>query len=437
MYLVRRFVLENAIPVAEMTAVSLYSGAGLSDYGYRRAGFNFHVQAELNQYRAAIGAANFAESNWIVGDLRQTAGQVIEAYRSSTDKPLDLLVATPPCQGMSSSNPGRGKRLTHKAQANEQKNSLLLATIPIIKALRPRVVVAENVRQILTLEVNQRGHLHNIIDIFKETLSGYTVWCGVMDAANYGIPQTRKRAVIVAVRNSEYWVEQILSRQRMPWPSPSHGTQSRPPVPLEAWLRLMKYQRLDAGSAACSKGKHPLHFVPYYDADRYLQISSIPESSGASAYENDTCPECSYRPVPQNLVRCNKCAALMRNRPYVLIHRRPRLIAGFHSSYRRMDPKRPAPTIMTNSSHVGSDFKIHPMEHRVLSVLECADIQTVPRSFSWSIPIRDGRTYTIRNVVGEAFPPYLTYRHGLLLRDFLTSDNELTTSRCIRRCARK
>lgn len=69
----------------------------------------------------------------------------------------------------------------------------------------------------------------------------------------------------------------------------------------------------------------------------------------------------------------------------------------------------------TNSSHVGSDIKIHPWEHRVLSILECADLQTVPRSFDWSIAFEKRRHYLVRNLIGEAFPPYFTFLHGLLL----------------------
>jgi DNA (cytosine-5)-methyltransferase 1 len=85
-----------------------------------------------------------------------------------------------------------------------------------------------------------------------------------------------------------------------------------------------------------------------------------------------------------------------------------------------MEPDKPAPTVTTNSSHVGSDFKIHPWEHRVLSILEVSDLQTVPRFYDWSNALNEGRTYLIRNVVGEAFPPYFTYLHGMLLRKLLT-----------------
>ena len=92
-----------------------------------------------------------------------------------------------------------------------------------------------------------------------------------------------------------------------------------------------------------------------------------------------------------------------------------------------MNPKRPASTVTTNSSHVGSDVKIHPFEHRVLSILECSDLQTVPRFFDWSPALqgRKKRLYLIRNLIGEAFPPYFTFLHGGILSRLLQGDKDV------------
>ena len=116
----------------------------------------------------------------------------------------------------------------------------------------------------------------------------------------------------------------------------------------------------------------------------------------------------------------------MRNRPYVRTGKRFRLVKGFRSSYRRMAPDQPARTITTNTSHVGSDFKIHPWENRVLSTLECSDLQTVPRFFNWSSAIDAqprSKRYLIRNLVGEAFPPYFTFLHGKVLAEALQNSH--------------
>lgn len=433
----RRFIFTPKALPATLTAVSVCSGAGLSDVGYRYAGFRFVVQAESNPYRAQIGKDNFPDSEWVVGDIRKTWKEVVVKYKKTADQPLDLLVATPPCQGMSTSNPSRGKRTSRQAKKHEEKNALVLSILPIVKELCPRIIVAENVRQVLTLSIVRRKRTRNIVDVLQDEMKDYSLFKGVVDVANYGIPQTRKRAIIVGVRKDEKCLVELLRRKRVPWPKATHGEDGDPFITIGKWLAELKYERLDAKTAANAKGSHPLHFVPHYNGDRYLQVSSIPKNTGRSAYENDHCPDCGNFPVPLNLVRCNKCAGLMRNRPYVLVHRKPRLISGFKSSYRRMNAKKPAATITTNSSHVGSDFKIHPSENRVLSILECADIQTVPRNYNWTRPMRDDRTYSVRNVVGEAFPPFFTFLHGRLLQRLLTLDGGKSINAVLSVCHRQ
>jgi DNA (cytosine-5)-methyltransferase 1 len=408
------------------TAVSLFSGAGLSDVGYELAGFEFKVQVEKDRDRARLGQDNFPHSTWIVGDARRSAARIVAAYKTAATDGLDLLVATPPCQGMSSSNPSRGKRAANSHKVHEQKNKLMLALIPVARALSPKIIVVENVRPILTLTVSHRGCRSRLLDVLKAELTGYEVFAGVVDVASHGVPQTRKRAIVVAVRQDQPFLRRLLQDGLLPWPRPTHAEtpepQRRQQLTVKDWLTLMEYEPLDAKEAEAAKGTHPLHFVPHYarQPDRYLQISQIPRLSGKSAYENSMCPACGVTDVPLGLAMCPRCDGLMRNRPYVRSGRAFRLIRGFGSSYRRMPADRPAATITTNSSHVGSDFKIHPWEHRVLSILEVADLQTVPRCYDWSRALREGHNYLIRNVVGESFPPYFTYLHGKLLDRLLT-----------------
>lgn len=110
------------------------------------------AHVELDGKRAALGEANVG-GRWIVGDVRSKAQELIETFQQKATGGLDLLAVTPPCQGLSSSNPGRGKRVAGAVREQEDRNTLLLAAVPIIKALKLRVVVAENVPQILTLRV--------------------------------------------------------------------------------------------------------------------------------------------------------------------------------------------------------------------------------------------------------------------------------------------
>ena len=423
---IRDFVLRER-PSAELplTAISLFSGAGLSDLGYEMAGFRFVVQVEVDSKRAGIGAANFPNSTWLTRDVCGSANEVATAYYQETgSRRLDLLVATPPCQGMSSSNPSRGKRRSPRAQELEAKNRLMLEVIPVAQKLKPRIIVAENVRPVLTLDVKYKGTNRTVIGHINHHLADYEVFPGVVNVADYGIPQVRKRALVVAIRKDEPCLESMSSQEEIPLPNPTHSERptngTLPWVSIRQWLQLMEYDHLDAKSEDTARGKHWLHFVPSYGSDRYMQVSQIPPNSGRSAFENDECPSCGRQQVAADSILCPSCSAVMRNRPYVERNGQTALIKGFNSSYRRMRPERPAYTITTNSSHIGSDFKIHPWENRVLSILECADLQTLPRFYDWTLAKENRTLYLTRNLIGEAFPTYFTYLHGQVLARLLS-----------------
>ena len=421
---IRSFLERKPRRVAPPTfAVSLFSGSGLSDFGYRLAGFEFVAQVEKDSVRAEIGQRNFPNSQWFAKTVEEALSDAVAAV-AKNGKRLDALIATPPCQGLSSSNPSRGKRCTEKAWRNSAKNRLLLQIVPYIRALEPRVVIAENVRQVLTHRARKNGRVLTLPDLLEEELPEYEFFPGVVNVADYGVPQIRRRAIIVAVRRTETWLESLHQNNRLPWPCPTHSegpiNGDKPWLTVRRWLRSMCYEHSTARSEDHATGTHPLHFVPYYDEERFSLVMGIPKFRGGSAYENSDCPNCGRDNVPLGCAMCPSCGRPMFNRPIVRENGTVRLVKGFDSSYRRMHADRPARTVTTNSSHIGSDNKIHPWEHRVLSILECADIQTVPRRFDWSFAQETGRTYLIRNLVGEAFPPYFTYLHGKLLRALLS-----------------
>lgn len=419
-----------------LTAISLFSGAGISDLGYELAGFKIVVQTEKDDDRANICEQNFPHSICVKGDIDKTWKKVIKQYKKSVgNQRLSLLSVTPPCQGMSSSNPGRGKISNPDHGIRDGRNLLLLSAIPIINQLHPRIVVAENVPALLNrvIRVQKTKQIKTVVQAFADGLTDYKLFIGVVQMADYGIPQLRKRAILVAVHRKEPWLEDIERNNLLPWARPTHSeiaTYDREKwVTIQQWLKGMKYSSLDASSKPESV-RDPLHAVPRYDGDRYLMVSSIPPYSGKNAYQNSVCPDCNSNSIPLGVVYCPHCGNMLRNRPYVIEKNgKARLIKGFDSSYRRMSPNRPASTVTTNSSHIGSDYKIHPWENRVMSARECADLQTVPRFFKWDWALENDHRYIVRNVIGEALPTYFAYLHGKVLSQLLQRNlpkNELS-----------
>lgn len=402
-----------------LPAISLFSGAGLSDLGYELAGFRFLVHSELEPNRAELCASNFADSTCVLGDLRRTCKEVVSEYRKRIQESPALISVTPPCQGLSSSNPGRGK--VADASTSDERNLLLLASLPVIRELQPRVVIVENVPQVLQrmVRVEENEEPSKLAKAFEGDLRPqYRIFSTLTQMANYGVPQDRRRAILVAINVNEPCVGQLEEKGVLPFPRPTHAEVPNdgllPWVTLEEWLTHMDYPPIDARSSESARcDSDPLHFVPSYEGDRYLMVADIPPRSGQSAYQSSRCHECNCEDVPEGTVMCPNCGALMRNRPYLREKDGTfRLIKGFKSSYRRMRHDRPAATITTASSHLGSDYKIHPWENRVLSIRECADLQTVPRFYDWQWAIETRHTYVVRQVIGEALPPLFTYLHG-------------------------
>ena len=415
-----------------LPAISLFSGGGISDVGYELAGFEFVVQAELDSKRMTLCAKNFPRAVSVVGDLQVTWEAVVRAYlEKQPGTRLALLAVTPPCQGMSSSNPYRGRRQV--ARERDRRNRLLLEAVPVIRELQPRVVVVENVPAILTepYTTDVQGRTVSIVEAFAEHVPEYHFFGRIVQMADYGVPQDRRRAIIVAVHAREEWAHWLSVAGVGPWPAPTHASEPEdgllPWVTIEEWLTIMKYRPLDARSRETARDpEDPLHVVPVYKGDYYWRVADIPPRSGRSAYENAYCRECGRQDVPEGTALCPYCGAIMHNRPYVVEKDgRVRLVKGRKSSYRRMRPDEPARTITTASSHVGSDYKIHPWENRVLSVRECADLQTIPRFYDWSWVLETRRLYLARQIIGEALPPWFTYLQGGLLRRLLSGERVL------------
>ena len=133
------------------TYVSLFSSAGIGDYGFYQAGFKLLASNELLQRRLNVQLANHIadkHSAYILGDItdKKVKNKIITEvnnYYKNVPGTLDLLVATPPCQGISVAN-------HFKKGEDIKRNSLVLESILIAEKLHPKFIVFENVKRFLT-----------------------------------------------------------------------------------------------------------------------------------------------------------------------------------------------------------------------------------------------------------------------------------------------
>ena len=405
-----------------MRAVSLFSNCGAGDVGFAAAGFRFRVVSELVEKRLEVARRNHPDAVAVPGDLRKAWPVVVDSFREAhaSEAPV-LLSGCPPCQGMSSARGDRGKESDPDAGSRDGRNLLVLPIAEVAKELRPTFVVVENVPAFFRRRVWDPDSTtpRSAAKILCNRLeSDYRVYATVVDLCEFGVPQHRSRAFLTLVRKNTDALRVLRRTGCAPFPAPTHGGPDFPDfVTIDDALRESGLPALDAGSAegAVSNG-HPMHRVPVWLDRRYEMVAAIPPGSGASAWETDRCGRCDTRGIASTEAVCPNCQSRLL-RPTVRDEDGSwRLVKGFRSSsYRRMDPTRPAATITTASGHIGSDRTLHPWENRVLSPAECGWLQTIPSSFQWGDSMDKWGPTVVRQMIGEAVPPLFTKLHGRVL----------------------
>lgn len=404
-------------------AVSLFSNCGAGDVGYAKAGFQFDVMAELDERRLNVCLLNHPGAIGIPGDLRTTWKEVVSTYRNKTSNaPLSLLAACPPCQGMSSARSGRGKQEDADAGNRDKRNLLVTVISQVCRELEPKILIVENVQAFLTRKIR---HPRTSLPIsaaqflIEDLNKDYCPFPVLLDLCDFGVPQTRKRTFITFIRRDLNCLDLLQNKSLTPYPVPSHASDfGGSPVTLREALEKFGLDSLDASSPR--KAVHAryagMHSVPVWHNERYAMVAAIPKHTGRSAWQNDKCMRCGKVNAALDEAICPSCRGPLL-RPVIKNNRgNYRLINGFRSStYCRMKSDSPAATITTATGHVGSNHTIHPYENRVFSILECALLQTFPKSFKWGDALKRHGHTNVREMIGEAVPPMFTQKHGEIL----------------------
>lgn len=425
-------------------AVSLFANCGAGDVGFAAAGFCFGVMAELIENRLNVALCNHPRAHGIPGDLTMTWGKVVEQWQLHHGPAApDLLAACPPCQGMSTARSDRGPESDPDAGSQDPRNLLVLPIAHIAEALTPTFVVVENVPAFLRRKVRDpsSGAPISAARLLVRLLSEkYDVYPFLSDLADFGVPQTRKRAFLTFTRRGSAPAEILRRRKLSPYPIPTHSPDyGGEPLSLGVALKNFDLAPLDSRNAECAADPTtPFHYVPTWPDRQRRMVAAIPPGSGSSAWANNDCIACRSAATDDDSAVCQVCGHMLL-RPIVFERGRPRLVHGFRrASYRRMDPSRPAATITTASGRIGGSRTIHPYENRVLSPLECALLQTIPTTFNWGDAHKMGRMTELRCMIGEAVPPLFTKRHGEVLGALLDGESELpplirrTDDRCVK-----
>lgn len=426
-----------------LTGISLFSGGGIGDLAMRAAGIDLLVANEKEEQRVKVLKSNYPEADIIAGDIESKLDEITQVSQERLKgRRLDFLLATPPCQGMSKNGMGRilnGVR-RGKRPSLDPRNQLILPALTLIARLRPRVVVFENVPEMVNTVIEDRsGDLRCILDVIQSELQplGYKGEWQVVEFADYGVPQRRKR--LITVFSNETAMTEAMAGNKI-FPAPTHAR--KPDASRKPWVTINQALEgvppLDARDKESASSSIPYHHVNVLDPMKYLWVANT--APFQTAYDNQCVnPDCLYQHNQTHKSRINasgihatntdtpiKCAVCgeVLPRPHVIEDGEPRIMRGFTSHYKRMSGDLPANALTRNFAYVCSDSKIHPTQNRTLSIYEAMILHTIADyDFSWGNQnkIAEG---TIRDIIGESIPPKGLQQFFDLWTQILTGDRE-------------
>lgn len=381
-------------PVLGPTVLDLFSGAGGIALGFADAGYQ--VVGGIDSFKQATEsfAANVSGARALVRDLRVSDFSDVREFVGSAG--IDVIVGGPSCQGFSTS--GGLSRVAGRDQ-DDPRNRLFLNYLDLVDELRPSWIVFENVPGLLLY--NQGRVALEIVRAFKEI--GYTVVPMILLAADFGVPQLRRRLVFIGNRTGA----------DIPFPAATHGNSN-------LWrnyaLPFAHLSRIGHGN-----GEEVLPHVNF--ADACSDLPPVEEGQGIDGMEYSSPALTAYQREMRkgsSLVRQHSAAELAaidrlaartlkagqnwRDIPLDQLPDRFRRIRPYDATtiLKRLRNDAPAYTITTKFNEGTTGAFIHPEQARTLTLREAARLQSFPDHFVFS-----GSSAQIRQQIGNAVPPLL------------------------------
>ncbi|MBP5256731.1 MAG: DNA cytosine methyltransferase [Mycoplasma sp.] len=375
----------------KFTYISLFSSAGVGCYGFKMEDFNCVATNELIKRRLEIQKINNKckyETGYICGDItKKTTKKLIFdeikkwKNKENIDK-IDVLMATPPCQGMSTAN--------YKKNNEIIRNSLVVEAIHMIKKIMPRVFVFENVRTFLdTMCIDKNKQHLSISSCININLGNkYNIFSRQINFMDYGVPSSRPRVIVIGTLKTE---KNFSPLNIFPL--------SKPKISLREAIGDLP--SLKFGSYDKNDFYHSFRTYPKY---MRKWIHNLKQNE--SAFSNP----------PNNL-------------PYKIVNGRKQILkSGFMGNkFCRMNWDKPATCITTRNDQLASQSTIHPSDDRVLSIRELMRVMTIPDSFKW-VNIEDkihiaNNESLIRQSIGEAVPTKIIKSIAHNIKEMLEFDD--------------
>ena len=351
--------------MSKYNVIDLFCGCGGLSYGFEKAGFNILLGIDNDAKALETFELNHKDAKSICGDITNISfDQDIRPLIG--DKPVDVIIGGPPCQGMSLSGPRK---------FDDPRNKLYLSYIRLVGEIKPQMFVIENVPGLVGLF---KGQIKDSI-IEKFTEMGYEIQFRVLCASDYGVPQSRKRVVFVGSRIGKFDYPPSVCEEV----TCSMALSDLPPLIDELGDEVMEYETEATNSYQKLMRRHSdkvRNHIAANHSEKVKKIIALVPDGG------------NYKDLPEEY-----------------IHTR-----NFHVAWTRFASDKPAPTIDTGHRH-----HFHYKFNRVPTVRECARLQSFPDDFVFL----GNKTQQFRQV-GNAVPPILAEKIAEQIKNTLEEKNE-------------
>ncbi|WP_341356359.1 DNA cytosine methyltransferase [Mycoplasma feriruminatoris] len=327
--------------------ISLFSSAGVGCYGFKLEDFECIATNELLEKRLIIQKLNNKckyNSGYIKGDitLKETKDLIyneINLWKKLGNDKVDVIIATPPCQGMSVAN--------HKKKVDEiNRNSLIVQSVEMIKQIQPRFFIFENVSAFWKTGCVYNDKVISIGEMITNQLSNnYAIEHKVLNFKNYGSNSSRTRTLVIGVDKNE---SSYISTFEL-FPSFQKEKTLKEVI---GDLKELKWAEYDPDDFYHSFRTYPIHMKEW--------IKDLKENE--SAFDN----------------------LLDSKKPHKIINGKIVINKSKNGDkYKRQSFEKVGPCIHTRSDQLASQNTIHPNQNRVFSIRELMKLMTIPFEFKW------------------------------------------------------
>lgn len=366
-------------------AMSLFANVGIAETYLKDIGIDVVIANEIDKQRVKFYNHLYPETKMIEGDITEddTKQQLISLANKEN---VDLIMATPPCQGMSTAG---------KKDKNDVRNTLIKHAIDIIQNVKPKFIFLENVPEQLNTYIMYNDKETLIPEYIKKELGNDYIFNDkfVINASDYSVPQMRERAIILMVRKdiNKRWNFPIKDKKVVTLKDAIGDLPSLDPelydLSYHEQIKIFpEFEEKKANGIRVSKWHYPPKHI-------YRQVYSLMHTpTGETAFNNID----EFKPKKKD----------------------GSFTKGFKNTYKRQHWDKPGYTVTMYNRTIGSQNNVHPgrllgqdengyniySDARVLTIFELMIVSSLPRN--WNIPDW-ASDHFIRQVIGEGIPPLL------------------------------